>query len=139
METKKDKKEHAELKKIADEKTAEIEQIIQRSKNAKKTEFLGRIEPVNIRGLTPRFFIRSKTNDKEPAKQYFVVLISDTTEPTLLIKKRVLSDNFKLYQDYEIIKKFKDYALFESYFSIKLSTINTVMGIVNMFLNQLKK
>ena len=81
----------------------------------------------------PRFFIRSFTNDKERAKQYFTVAKSDNYSEALIIRKLVLSENLKLYGgNSKIIKQFKDYYLFEQRFSIKIETLKIVMSVLNV-------
>ena len=79
-----------------------------------------------------RFFIRSFTNDKERAKQYFMVAKSENYSEALIIRKLVLSENLELYGgNSKIIKKFKDYYLFEQRFSIKIETLKMVMSVLN--------
>jgi hypothetical protein len=97
----------------------------------KETSILGRKEALNIGVVMPRFFIRSKTNDGEFAKQSFLAITSDTTEPALIIRKLVLTDNFELYRNFKLIKEYKDRGLFEQRFSIKLSTLSTVIASLN--------
>ena len=97
----------------------------------KEETTLGRIEALNIAVIMPRFFIKSKTNDKEYAKQYFLAIQSDTTDAALIIRKLVLSDNFRLYEDYKLLKEYKGMGLFETRFSIKLSTLNMVISALN--------
>lgn len=80
-------------------------------------------EAVNMRYIAPVFFIRSKTNDGEFAKQYFHTITGDNTEPSLVIDKLVLSDNFSLYQSYKLLKIYKGKGLFEVAFGIKLTTL----------------
>ena len=85
-----------------------------------------------IQLVMSRFFIRSFTNDKERAKQYFTVAKSDNYSEALIIRKLVLSENLKLYGDNsKIIKQFKDYYLFEQRFSIKIETLKIVMSVLN--------
>jgi len=94
-------------------------------------EFLGNVEPINLSLVMPRFFIRSKTNEKEFAKQYFVVIKSDNTDPALLIRKLILSNNFRLYANCELLKTYKGMGLFEDRFGIKLSTLKAVFYALN--------
>ncbi len=85
-----------------------------------------------IQLVMPRFFIRSFTNDKERAKQYFTVAKSDNCAVALIIRKLVLSENLKLYGgNSRILKQFKNYYLFEQRFSIKIETLKTVMSVLN--------
>ena len=82
--------------------------------------------------VMPRFFIRSFTNDKERAKQYFIVAKSENYSEALIIRKIVLSKKLQLYGgNSKIIKQFKDYYLFELIFSIKIETLKTVMSVLN--------
>ena len=82
--------------------------------------------------VMPRFFIRSFTNAKERAKQYFMVAKSENYSEALIIRKLVLSENLSLYgSNSKIIKQFKDYYLFEQRFSIKIETLKTVMSVLN--------
>lgn len=80
-----------------------------------------------------RFFIRSKTNAGELAKQSFKVIISDTAEPALIIRKLVLTDNFRLYKGFNLLKIHKGRGLFEQRFSIKLSTLKTVFNALSVY------
>ena len=78
------------------------------------------------------FLIRSFTNDKERAKQYFTVAKSENYSEALIIRKLVLSENLNLYGgNSKIIKQFKGYYLFEQRFSIKIETLKTVMYVLN--------
>jgi hypothetical protein len=86
---------------------------------------------LNIAVVMPRFFIKSKTNDGEFAKQYFLAIKSDTTEPALIIRKLVYTDAYELYADYKLLKNFKGKGLFEQRFSIKISTLNMVIASLN--------
>jgi len=98
-------------------------------KNEEKV--LGKIEALNIAVVMSRFFIKSKTNDGEFAKQYFLAVDSDTTEPALIVRKLVFTDNYELYSDFELLKRYKGKYLFQQRFSIKLSTLNTVIDALN--------
>lgn len=90
------------------------------------------MEKENIQIVYPCFFIRSFNNDKELAKQYFTVAKSKNYSEALIIRKIVLSKNTKLYsKDFKIIKKFKDYYLFEQVFSIKIETLRMVTSVLN--------
>ena len=72
------------------------------------------------------FFMRSKTNDGEFAKQYFSVCYSDKYEKTLVINKLVLTSDLNEFYGYIILKEYKGkYLIFKS-FGIKLSTLKTV-------------
>ena len=76
---------------------------------------------------TPYFFIKSKTNNDEFCKQYFVVVSKDNIAPSLIVKKLVLSEDFELYRDCKIIKTFKDKGLFLKTFGLKIDTLNKVL------------
>jgi len=82
----------------------------------------------NIGVIVPRFFIKSKTNNSEFAKQSFLAVTSDTTEAALIIRKLVLTDNFELYDNFELLKTYKGKGLFEQRFSIKLCTLKIVIN-----------
>lgn len=96
-----------------------------------ETKYLPRIESLNLAVIMPSFFIKSKTNDGEFAKQYFLAIKSDTTEPALIIKKLVYTDNYELYTDYKLLKNYKGKGLFEQRFGIKISTLNLVIASLN--------
>ena len=96
-----------------------------------ETKCLSRIEALNIAVVMPRFFIKSKTNDGEFAKQYFLAIKSDTTEPALIIRKLVYTDNYELYADFKLLKNYKGKGLFEQRYSIKISTLNFVIASLN--------
>ena len=77
--------------------------------------------------IIDRFFIRSKTNDGDLAKQYFTVALG-RAEPALIIKKLVLTK--KSYKEGLIgppAKVFKGNALFVETFGIKISTLIQVI------------
>lgn len=73
-----------------------------------------------------KFFVKSKTNGNEFSKQYFYVIKLGNHEPSLIIKKLVLSDDIECYKDYTILKYYKGKYLFFTHYSIKLSTFNKV-------------
>ena len=100
-------------------------------KMKKETDKLLQNKALNISVVMPRFFIRSKTNAGEFTKQSFLAITSDTTESALIIRKLVLTDNFELYRNFKLIKKYKGRGLFEQRFSIKLSTLSTVIASLN--------
>ena len=76
---------------------------------------------------TPLFFIKSMTNNNELCKQYFEVLSSDTMEEALVIRKLVYTTDFELYKDYTIIKEQGNKRLVETWFSIKMKTLQSVI------------
>ena len=81
--------------------------------------------------ISKKFFIKSRTNENEQAKQYFFVINSDKFDNVLIVRKLVLSKNLRLYAGkYKILKTFKGYYLFESEFSIKLNTLKMVNEII---------
>lgn len=80
--------------------------------------------------ISKKFFIKSRTNENEQAKQYFFVTDSKDCDNALIIRKLVFSKNIKLYGNYNILKRFKDYYLFETTFSIKLDTLKMVHEII---------
>jgi len=87
--------------------------------------------------LKPTFFIKSKTNNKEFAKQYFMILASETTEPALIVRKLVYTNDYELYcDDFDILKKYKDHFLFQQIFSIKLSTLSSVLSVIFTMKNE---
>lgn len=88
----------------------------------------------DIQYLTPRFIIRSPTNNNERAKQYFIVAKTENCVESLIIRKLVLSENLKLYGDsFKILKQFKNYYLFEEKFSIKIETLKQVITTITNF------
>ena len=87
--------------------------------------------------IIPRFAIKSKTNAGDLAKSYFIVIKSDIyPNDTLIITKRVLSKDTQDYADCKILRKIKDYYLFETLFSIKLNTLNTAIAYMNSYMNE---
>lgn len=97
----------------------------------KEESILVRKEALNLAIVMPRFFIKSKTNDGEFAKQYFLAVDSDTTEAALIIRKLVFTDNYALYSDFELLKQYKGKYLLQQRFSIKLSTLSKVIATLN--------
>lgn len=97
----------------------------------KEEPVLARKEALNLAVVMPRFFIKSKTNDGEFAKQYFLAVSSDTTEPALIIRKLVFTDNLPLYSDFELLKQYKGKYLLQQRFGIKLSTLSKVIAVLN--------
>jgi len=75
------------------------------------------------------FVKRSKTNNNELCKQYFILASCNKQDIGLIIRKSVLTNkNFELYDryGYELLKQYKDYRLYRQIFSIKLNTLKTV-------------
>ena len=86
-----------------------------------------------IKIISPVFFIRSKTNVGEHAKQYFITLKSATSGPALVIRKLILTSE---PENYKILKKYKSKYLIEIIFSIKLATLNVAIKTINDKPNQ---
>jgi len=87
-----------------------------------------------ICGVIARFIKRSKTNDNEFCKQYFILAGKEGMETALIIRKNVLTkQNFDMYEKYgyELLKQYKEYRLYKQVFSIKLSTLSEVVRWVN--------
>lgn len=80
------------------------------------------------------FFIKSKTNSGEIAKQYCTVAKNDTCDTSLILRKLVYTDNIEMYKrgGFKLLRKFKGYGLFEKYFSIKLSTLKVILETINI-------
>jgi hypothetical protein len=76
--------------------------------------------------IIKKFTIHSKTNANEFAKQYFNVVKFGDHEPSLIIKKLILSDDLECYNDYVVLKYFKEKYLLLKVFSMKLNTFNKV-------------
>ena len=88
--------------------------------------------------LLDSIFVKSKTNGGDLAKQYFkyIILVKGKTQSAILIRKYILTKDLELYQGYKIIRRFKDkYLLFTS-FSLKPSTMKTVLDWINLVENQ---
>jgi len=87
-----------------------------------------------ICSVIARFIKRSKTNENELAKQYFVLIESDGKDTALAIRKYVLiNSGFGMYEHYgfQLMKEFKGYRLYRQVFSIKIDTLNDVVGWLN--------
>jgi len=97
----------------------------------KEKSILARKDTLNSAIIMPRFFIKSKTNDGEFAKQYFIAVDSDKAEAALIIRKLVFTDNYELYSHLEPLKKYKNKYLLQQRFSIKLSTLSKVIAALN--------
>ena len=84
------------------------------------------------------FFIKSKTNGGDLAKQYFkyCILESDNTQTAIIVNKFVLSKDIKLYRSYNVLRKFKDKYLFYTRFSLKPDTMKKVVDWLNSVENQ---
>jgi len=84
--------------------------------------------------VTDEFFIKSKTNSGEYAKQYFkeAQFDDDTSSRALIIRKYVLSDKLDGYPNYDLIKTYKGFGLFLQKFSIKTETLNMAIDILNL-------
>lgn len=91
-------------------------------------------EQCAIPSVIARFIKRSKTNEGELAKQYFLILASEGNDTALVIRKNVLiKERFELYERYgfELLKEFKGYRLYKQVFSIKLETLSEVVRWIN--------
>lgn len=88
---------------------------------------------IDIEVMVPWFFLRSNTNDGEKAKQYFMVLRTNECEPSLIIRKLVLTKDFVLYQKhgYKHLKGYKGMYLMGTTFGLKIDTLNSVLEIVD--------
>jgi len=87
-----------------------------------------------ICSVIARFIKRSKTNENELAKQYFVLIGDEGKDTVLAIRKYVLiNSRFEMYERYgfELLKEFKGYRLYKQVFSIKMNTLNEVVGWLN--------
>jgi len=74
--------------------------------------------------------IKSKTNAKEPAKQYFKVVVTKGMSPVMIIEKLILTEiTNKRYNKlgYELIKEFKHLNLYRQTFSIKVETLESAI------------
>lgn len=70
------------------------------------------------------------------SKQYFFTAYSESMEVSLIIRKLLLVDSNKGFPDgFKVIKTFKDQLLIESRFSIKVSSLNTMMLTLNSWHN----
>lgn len=89
---------------------------------------------VHANRVVPPFYIRSLTNAKEKCKQRFVVLELGEGTEALIINKLVLSKDIKMYgKEFKVLKKFKEYYLFYSSYSIKISTLKNVIDIIGEY------
>lgn len=88
---------------------------------------------IDIEVMVPRFFLKSNTNEGEKAKQYFTVLKTNEFEPSLIIRKLVLTKDFVPYQKqgYKGRKAYKGMYLMETTFGIKIDTLNSVLEVVD--------
>ena len=81
-----------------------------------------------------RFYIRSRTNKNELAKQYFNVCGTNMDNAALIIRKLIYTNQDFHYFDnneYKLLRNFKNFRLYETKFSIKLNTLNEVMKIIS--------
>lgn len=80
---------------------------------------------------------RSLTNDGDKAKQYFTLVLADEYEPSILIKKLILSKS--IIDNMKMIKRFGEYYLYQQEFGIKYSTVIKIISqfhhIINTYLN----
>lgn len=80
------------------------------------------------------FTLKTKTNDKLLAKQYFEVVKSKEYPTTITIRKLFLEPDIKeKYTGYNLLKTFKNKRLFEDEFAIKLSTLEELIYILKQY------
>jgi len=104
--------------------------------NMKSTELEQQTNPpLLIASVIARYSIRSKTNEGEYCKQTFRVLKENNNhlDVALSVRKLVLTDRFYLYEKYgfENLKQYKNQRLYKQIYSIKLKTLNDVLGWLN--------
>lgn len=88
---------------------------------------------VNEIKVSKIFYIKTKSNIGDLSKQYFFIASSDTMETSLIIRKLLLVDNKRKFpDDLKIIKTFKDKFLVEQRFSIKMSSLNSMIKKINL-------
>lgn len=73
-----------------------------------------------------RKIIKSKTNNNDLAKQYFIIYGTNEDDICLIVYKYVLSSDFDLYKDHKLVKTFKDKGLYFIHYSIRLETLMNV-------------
>lgn len=81
-----------------------------------------------------RYFIRSKTNVGEFAKQYFKILSREKMDTALVITKLILTEDIdEMYyrNRYELLKELKGKKLYRQVFSIKAETLNKALSFFN--------
>lgn len=88
---------------------------------------------IGIEVMVPRLFLRSNTNGGERAKQYFTVRRTNEFDPSLIVRKLVLTKDFALYQKhgYKYLKGYKGTYLMETTFGLKIDTLNSVLEVVD--------
>lgn len=88
-----------------------------------------------IHSVIACYSIRSKTNEGEFCKQTFRVIKANDnhSDIALSIHKLVLTDRFELYEKcgFQNLKQFQNKRLYKQVFSIKLKTLNDVLGWLN--------
>lgn len=77
---------------------------------------------------------RSLTNDRDLAKQYFTLVFDDRYEPTILIRKLILSKDG--LDCLKMIKTYKDWYLYEQRFGIKYNTIAPIVAACSEIINR---
>jgi len=86
------------------------------------------------------FIYKNVTNVGDKAKQYFTLVLQDEYEPSVLIKKLLLSKD--KIDWLKLVKRFGDYYLYQQEYAIKYSTVIKIITqfhhIVNAYNNQLK-
>ena len=80
-----------------------------------------------------RFFVKTKTNDGEFAKQYNTVLEKIGFDSALVVRKLVYTTKYKSYEraGFTLLRKFNSSGLVEQYYSIKLSTLRVVVDAID--------
>ena len=81
--------------------------------------------------------IRSKTLNEDFAKQVFSIIGSKNHEPGLVVFKYILTNkhDLRLYNDFELLKIYKDKYLLKQVFSIRMSTFTELNTRIKEFYN----
>lgn len=75
-----------------------------------------------------RYFIKSRTGGGDRAKQYFTAYHKAGIGNTLVVRKLVLTQDFDDYaEDFDCLKEYKGWYLFEKWFSWRLETLVTAL------------
>jgi hypothetical protein len=85
--------------------------------------------------VTSPTIIKSKTNDNQKCKQYFVVAGTNRDNVSLTTVKYILSRNPNISNYFEMVKVYKHWFLHKQQSEIKLKTLQTIIG----WINSLKK
>lgn len=86
-----------------------------------------------IQIVTPKFFIKSKTNSGDLSKQYFLEaqLKDDSKSKSLVIKRLILSDKLNDIPDSKLLKVYKGKGLFVQSFAIRVETLYSAISVLN--------